>query len=120
MSNLNKVSKNGYTYYELYISCPVCHSNGLNTQQAYWQHHNCGGELYVGDDAHYDCKKCGANSHVSEWAYGCPSHMRNAEYEFLKVDVVELSAVMSAAGQLVNGVGLAWLQKFMSNLEGKY
>lgn len=116
MSNLNKVSKNGNIYYELYISCPVCYNNGKMLPQAYWQHHGCGGTLYIGDDAHYDCNKCSENSHVSNWGYGCPEHMRDAEYDFVKVDGATLAGMISMAGQLTAVAGVSWLQKFLANL----
>ena len=45
---LNSFEKNGVTYFELYISCPVCMDRGNNTPHAYWSHHNnnCNGDIY--------------------------------------------------------------------------
>lgn len=55
---LNSFEKNGVTYFELYISCPVCVDRGNNTPHAYWSHHNnnCNGDIYMGENAFYYCK----------------------------------------------------------------
>ncbi len=115
---LNKYSKGGVTYFQLYISCPVCHEEGLNTPHSYWTHAVDGGDIYVGDDASYQCKQCGHTKHVSAWEYGCPSHSGDSdEYVYKRATIASLASVMSCAGQLVTESGLPWLQTFMANLE---
>ena len=73
--NLDKFEEDGNTYFHLCISCPVCHDQGRNTERAFWSHYdnNCHGDIYLGDNAFYKCKKCGHSAHVRKWGYNCPS-----------------------------------------------
>lgn len=74
MASLNSFEKNGVTYFELFISCPVCIDRGNMTPQAYWSHHDngCSGDIYMGENAFYYCKKCGATSHVMKMEIWMP------------------------------------------------
>ena len=116
---LNKYSKDGATYFQLFISCPVCQEEGRNTPHSYWTHASDGGDIYVGENAYYQCKQCGHTKHVSAWKYGCPYHSGDSD-EYVYKDLrtpAPLAAVMSCAGQLVTETGLPWLQNFKANLE---
>ncbi len=112
---MSKFSSGGYTYFQLHISCPVCHDRGLNTPQSGWVHNGCGGAIYIGDDAHYQCKSCNYNKHVKEWKYGCPSHSGDS-IEYVKASSQGLAQAVSTAGQMVNATGIAWLQAFLGNM----
>ena len=116
---LNKFDKNGTSYFELFISCPVCIDRGNMTPQSYWSHHDrgCNGDIYMGENAFYYCKKCNAASHVMKWKYGCPNHSSGAEYEFLEASAVALAQAVSTAGQMVSATGIQWLQNFLKNME---
>lgn len=115
---LNSFEKNGVTYFELYISCPVCLDRGNQTPHSYWSHHNnnCNGDIYMGENAFYYCKKCGATQHVYKWKYGCPNHS-SGEYEFLEASPASLAQAVSTAGQMVNATGIPWLQTFLANMQ---
>ncbi len=113
---LNTKQVGNHTFFELHISCPVCHDNGLNTPRTFWTHHNCGGSLFLGDNANYLCGTCNHMSHVKGWKYGCPSHSKGTTYEFLSTSSVGLAAVLSTAGQMVSETGVAWLQAFLANM----
>ncbi len=119
MASLDSFEKNGYTYFQLYISCPVCIDRGNMTPQAFWSHHdnNCNGDIYMGENAYYMCKKCGRTSHVMKWKYGCPNHMNGTDYEYLEASLVALAQAVSTAGQMVSATGLPWLQTFLANME---
>lgn len=109
---------NGHTYYQLYISCPVCYQRGKMLPQTFWQHgEGCCGEIYIGDNAHYHCIKCDADSHVMEWKYSCPEHSTDCEEQYIGVDADTIAAVVSMAGQIVEEAGIPWLQTFLTNLE---
>lgn len=121
---LEKFQENGYTYIQLYISCPVCLDQGRTTPHTYWHHHNCGGNIYVGDNARYKCTKCGKSDHVQEWGYNCPYHSNSAD-DFVGASCQALASALSTAGQMTTALGVAWLQRFLANLEdgqkeGKY
>ena len=114
--NLEKFQENGYTYIRLYISCPVCLDNHRTTPHKYWAHHNCGGDIYVGDNAHYKCTKCGQANHVQKWGYNCPSHTNSLD-EFVGASCQALASAIATAGQMTTALGVAWLQRFLANLE---
>lgn len=113
---LNKKQVGNHTFFELFVSCPVCHDNGLNTPRTFWSHHNCGGKLFVGDNANYLCSSCNHMSHVRHWEYSCPSHSQGANYQFLKASSGSIAVMLSTAGQLTTEAGVAWLQAFLSNM----
>lgn len=115
--NLDKFEEDGNTYFHLCMSCPVCHDQGRNTERAFWSHYdnNCHGDIYLGDNAFYKCKKCGSSSHVRKWGYNCPSHSNSPE-EFVGASCQALAEAVSTAGQMVKESGLPWLQKFLANM----
>lgn len=113
---LEKFQENGFTYIHLYIRCPVCLDQGRHTKQSHWLHYNCGGDIYVGDNAHYKCIKCGKSDHVRKWAYNCPSHSNSAD-DFVGASCQALASAISTAGQMTTALGVAWLQRFLANLE---
>ena len=114
---LNNFSEDNHTYFQLFISCPVCHDQGRNTERSFWSHYDngCHGDIYVGDDANYKCKKCGKKSHVKNWAYNCPGHS-NSPDEFVKASAQGLAKAVSTAGQMVQEAGIMWLQTFLQNM----
>jgi hypothetical protein len=112
---LNKFSEGGNTYFQLFISCPVCHDRGRNTERSFWAHYQCNGDIFVGDNAFYKCKKCGKTNHVKEWSYNCPSHSSSPD-EFVKASSQGLAQAVSTAGQMVMECGQQWLMKFLSNM----
>ena len=94
--SLKNYSRYGVTYFQLYISCPVCNNEGRNTPHSYWSHDVDGGDVYVGDDATYQCKQCGHTRHVSDWEYGCPRHSGGSdEYVYKKSTIASIASVIS-------------------------
>ena len=112
---LNQIQENGVSYFQLYIACPVCFENGRNTPRSFWEHYNCGGDIYIGENAFYKCKKCGHSSHVKYWGYNCPWHSGSPD-EFVKAGSAAIAGVVSCAGQMVNECGQQWLMQFLANL----
>lgn len=104
------------TFFELHVSCPVCHEREIFTSRSFWSHHNCGGTLFLGDNAYYLCNKCNKQSHVKDWKYGCPTHSSTDEIEFISSSSAGVAAVLCTAGMMVNEAGLTWLQTFLRNM----
>lgn len=116
--SLQSFGEDGYTYFELHIACPVCRERGITTPQTGWVHanNNCGGTIYVGENAYYCCVKCRHTAHVKEWKYKCPSHSTSDD-EYIGVgSSAVIAEVISCAGQMVSEVGQKWLIKFLENL----
>lgn len=118
-TTLSKWEKDGFTYYELYISCPVCYSNGKKLPQSYWQHKDCGGQLYMGDNANLYCIKCQTEKNIAYWENGC-THTNDASLDgivtLLDKPVLPLGNAISMSGQLTAAAGISWLQRFLENL----
>lgn len=114
---LDNFQESGHTYFRLFFKCPVCFEAGRTTPSVYWSHYsnNCYGDIYVGDNAFYKCKKCGHSSHVKDWGYNCPTHSNSAD-DFVKVGSAAIAGVLSCAGQLVTECGQQWFMEFMGNL----
>ena len=120
--------KDGVSYFQLYIKCPVCLERGIGQLEALepilWSHDYknnntpCGGDIYVGDNAYYYCKKCGHTSHVVNWAYKCPRHSGDND-EYVSVsDLKYLASSLTVAAQIVLGKdGVKWLRKFTIALD---
>ena len=103
--------------FELYVTCPVCRERGITTPQTGWidAHNNCGGIIYVGENAYYCCEY-GHTAHIRECKYKCPSHSTSDD-EYIGVgSSAAITEVMSCAGQMVSEVGQKWLVKFLENL----
>ena len=119
--NLDKFEEDGNTYFHLCISCPVCHDQGRNTERAFWSHYdnNCHGDIYVGDNAHFKCKKCGQSFHIKNWGYCCPCHSNSSDFEMGIVPTAIDSGILVARSisQMVNDCGILWLQRFMDNVD---
>ena len=101
--------EDGHIYCRLYISCPVCIDQGRMPPKGYWQHHKCNGDIYVGDDACYKCRKCGEKSYVRNWKYSCPGHSNSSD-NFVGASCQALASAISIAGQGVPLEGFAWLR----------
>lgn len=117
--SLNQFEENGDTYFQLFTSCPVCHNQGRNAPRLFWTHgdNNCHGDVYVGDNAYYKCRKCGQISHVSKLKLSCPrcSNATDGIWE-LKAGLSDFSAVIGFIGQMMQTCGLTRLQKFIVNM----
>lgn len=120
---VDKFKEGGYTYFRLYARCPICIEKGIQSQLSYWNHYDndCYGDIYVGDNAFFKCKKCGSEAHVSICRYVCPCHSKSllhlvsfcgpAPWSGL-VDEFVSTLVIS----LVARAGIEWCQKFLTNL----
>ena len=48
-------------------TCPAC----PNKQYYYWVHHNCGGDLYLDNNAMLFCADCLKEDYVFRWRFDC-------------------------------------------------
>lgn len=117
---LNKKEIGESTYYELYMPCPVCLNNGIATPQMYSIHKDCGGKLYVGDNAHIHCEDCHIDQHIKYWSgFNCEmNHSDGTEVTQLSLTTsicVDFHYIASIGGVLVNTAGVVWLQRYLKN-----
>lgn len=111
---------NGVTAWSMYMKCPVCFERGRNTEAALWVHgDDCMGDVYLGDNAYWYCKKCGRSGPLSELQYKCPTHSKDADDEYVGITggATTIATMISTAGMLTTKAGTKWLREFLKNLE---
>ena len=108
----------GVDYLKIYIQCPVCIEHDWPTTKSFWYHHRkpngdeCGGEMYLGDNGYYKCGECGYTSPALLWKYCCPNHEAHGNQKFLGIsDGKFIANALSVSGQLLDKVGLIWMNK---------
>ena len=109
--------KEGIIYYQLYVSCPECMKNGSPCDPSFWVCGECGGDIYVGDNAHMYCSKCEKDFKAIYAHYICPccsSGVLCNTVEFTSQP--NISTSLSMAATLSSVAGLAWLNKFIEEL----
>lgn len=88
--------------------------------QSYWQHKDCGGQLYIGDNANLYCVRCQAEKHIAYWENGC-THTNDTGLDgvvtLLDNPVLPLASVISVFGQMTTTTGVSWLQRSLKNLD---
>ena len=120
--SLKLFQEDGNTFCLLNTKCPVCLDQGRHTEELFWKHgdNNCGGEIYVGNNAFYKCIKCGTSAHVRHWVHCCPSCSDSSD-AFVKIGIQTcspqtLALTLSIARRMVEECGLLWLQSFLANM----
>ena len=62
-------------------SCPTCGSLG----PFLWTHHNCGGNLYLDNNAMLICDSCPAEDYIFRWKFDCKervNYVHKGGFEF--------------------------------------
>ena len=116
---IDSFKKNGVSYYQLFIKCPICNERGNNVPPTYWIHDapDCNdGDIYIGENAYYLCKDCGHTEHLMKWRYRCSNHSQSYDDYVELTDRSVYADVVAAAGQLVRAAGIPWLQELLKNL----
>ena len=116
--NLEKVIKvDGRLYYRVRCPCPVCLERGYHTEMRYWKHGDCGGDMYLGGNAHFLCDKCGETNHMMNYGYSCPIHNISSKGEFIGEINSEYYRPGIATRILCEEVGLDFLEEFIIKLK---
>ena len=120
MENLEHININGVEYYRLYCCDPAEIRNGTaNIEHHFWKHYKCGGDIYIGDNAHFLCRSCGETWSVKLSAFITPSAASNINDFYISPSKVELDSIetIGLAGLITNYTGLDWLNQFLTNLQ---
>ena len=123
MENLEHININGVEYYRLYCCDPAEIRNGTaNIEHHFWKHYKCGGDIYIGDNAHFLCRSCGETWSVKLSAFITPSAASNINDFYISPSKVELDSIetIGLAGLITNYTGLDWLNQFLTNLHEQY
>lgn len=114
---LDNFLQDGHTYFRLFVRCPSCIEQGKSASSSYIEHgeNDCHGEMYVGDNAYFKCKKCGCTAPIENWEFSCPV-CSGSSVSSLKKGNMGPGFAISFAGQLVSECGLEWFMKLMGSL----
>lgn len=113
--NLNKKEKDGVTYIELYICCPECYDKGIPSKDSFVVHKDCGGSIYIGDNASYLCDSCNSESFVQNWKIHCDCESESIQM-FESNESLSDFIHIQIAGLMVHHTGVEWLQRFTHHL----
>lgn len=105
----------GVTYCRLDASCPKCQS----AERTHWIHadNNCGGDIYIGNNAHLVCGKCGKDYSVEYWKVLC-AKCDGVEHNALSCveNKQDIDAALKFAGEVATKTDTKWFRRFMDSL----
>lgn len=116
---MDKIVKGDVTYYKLFSSCPHCRKNGVITPSTEWIHKQCGGLIYIGDNASLLCEKCGWTIPIRQARCNCPNHedCSIANIELEKRDFGIFDDGIGLIYEYSEIAGLPWLTHLIKNLK---
>lgn len=120
--HLNSFLEADVTYYQLYMRCPVCWANDIDNRPcSLWKHYDdgCFGDIYVGNDAYYKCRKCGRSVHCLNWKYSCPEHSGSLDFFMGEScqSIANPAGIVRSLPSMVETTGIQWIQSFLTNME---
>ena len=116
MDAIKNFIKDGVEYYILHTPCPICIEQG---RPYFWKHDNCGGQMYIGDDAYVFCEKCKSKFPIDKCLFECPECTQHKTEAIIKTNVIDSSPSLAIAiAGYVAGVDIdiKWLHRFTSAL----
>lgn len=105
-------------YYQLYAACPECSENGKPCSVGSWVCGECGGDIYVGDNAHIYCSKCKKDFKVIYAHYMCPCCSSGVLCNTVEYTPQPNPSYLSVSmpGSLSRITGLVWFNKYVEEL----
>ena len=79
-----------------------------------WLHQGCEGNLQIGNDGTIRCEKCNIQQPALTWYMMDEAHLSEAPPQIKQLDV---SSVVSLAGQIASTASAKWLTEFLSHIE---
>lgn len=112
---MDRININGVEYYRLYCKCPVCVERGYDSEPVYWQHQECEGDMYIGDDATLFCERDATVIPVTQAEFLCPNHRASKGF-LVRHGYTTTPNFPIILDELVHSVGLEWINRFVKNL----
>ncbi|PTT76553.1 hypothetical protein DD829_13915 [Chryseobacterium sp. HMWF035] len=72
--------------------------------------------MYIGDNANVRCEQCGDESRVDNWSIQCGGEKDVILMSCTATKKLDLSEVISIAGQIVSFTGMSWLKNYLEHL----
>lgn len=108
----------GVTYWRLWYRCPVCyHLRGYDLSHSFWVCKQCGGDVFIGDNAKLLCKDCGWSVHVSKTKFNCTNHCNCEDDTVETSDKGDLFDPSSIRPSILHRAGALWCVSLLSNME---
>lgn len=114
---LESIEVNGAKYYRFY--CPDIVSEGNETPH-FWTHHNCDGDIYIGDNAHFLCIKDNSTWPVIFSSLVTPSTSNSDEYSVSQSPYIieqHTKFIADIAAFMALYAGLNWMREFLYNAD---
>lgn len=116
MENLEHININGVEYYKFY-----CFDPEVNIyKRHFWKHYKCGGDIYIGDNAHFLCKSCGKTWPVQYSDYMSPFTANVNGYYVYFSKIFNLNIALTALGSMVPKLGQDWFMKTIIEVDKQY
>lgn len=114
----DRIVLHGVTYWRLYTKCPVCFNNARDVPSSFWYHKQCGGDIYIGNNAKLYCEKCGWSIHVAKAKFNCPIHCKCEEETVEPSTCLHYEFGASNIGpSIICRAGIPWLKDFLKNYD---
>lgn len=95
--------------------------DNADDSRKYW-HCRCGGDIYIGSNAHILCLKCGQEFSVLNSCFSCPhctseSFLEVVQFDDSKQTTMRLPLPLTVGAELSVSLGVKWLHKFLLSLD---
>lgn len=116
---IDRIKIDDVVYYRLYARCPECLEQGRHVNQDFWTHADCGGDIYIGDNATFYCAKCNESIPWIRAEFECPYHNTTAAVGYFISKSVGASLVMNPLlfGESNNRESISFLRKLTSSYD---
>lgn len=118
MENQEYVEINGVYYIRLHCCDPESECPFNRNYGHFWKHHDCDGDIYINDNAHLLCKRCGQIWPIVYSEITTPFTANVKDYYFSQSEVPNfIASRLSLSNGMVRSVGIMWLKRFLTSLE---
>ena len=120
LMEIDRIKIDDVVYYRLYVRCPECLEQGRHVNQDFWTHADCGGDIYIGDNAHFFCNRCKTTVPILNCSYECPNHSRMKNDCLIRTNPSRRNHYdvhSRVIVQFVRYAGIPWLRRLIENFE---
>lgn len=107
---LKNFNKDGVEYYQLFTPCLTCAESGHYITPQEWVCEKCGGDMYVGNNAHLYCPQCENDFKMVFAHFECPDCRQDGCENIIKFDCRIPHSYTALAGALISMVDNAGLK----------
>lgn len=117
MENKGYIKIEDVSYIRLSSCDPVSEQSTYVTH--FWKHHDCGGDIFIGDNAHFLCEKCGQMWPVSFSNFMTPT--TTSLNDFYISQTKTFTGYHIALGEeCIDNLGIDWFVRFCDNVKKQY